>query len=67
MNPGSPAWEAGVLDQARRPPPRFIAITAFYVFFSGRLHTTSGELFIRFSFSWWVECLKQLSATMFVC
>ena len=21
MNPGSPAWEAGVLVQARRPPP----------------------------------------------
>jgi hypothetical protein len=20
LNPGSPAWEAGVLDQARRPP-----------------------------------------------
>ena len=23
LNPGFPAWQAGVLDQARRPPPHF--------------------------------------------
>ena len=26
LNPGPPAWQAGVLVQARRPPPPFIGI-----------------------------------------
>ncbi len=27
LNPGSPAWEAGVLDQARRPPLHFFCLS----------------------------------------
>ena len=33
MNPGFPAWKAGVLDQARRPPPRFLTSWGFKLLF----------------------------------
>ncbi len=38
MNPGSPAWRAGVLVQARRPPQcfgpyRFVGLDGFIILF----------------------------------
>ena len=49
MNPGSPAWGAGVLDQARRPP---LSIELFFeVFNFFAINYFAVEMIINFFYS----------------